>query len=365
VVVVLQRQNFEGFMLKLKQIRAAGYEKVVIGEDLAARLHAIIAVHSTALGPSLGGVRMWPYPSEKTALQDALRLAQAMTFKAAISGLKLGGGKAVVVGDPRRDKSRALFLALGKMIARLHGIYIAAEDSGIEPRDLDTVAEKTKHVTGTSPSRGGSGDPSPATAKGILIGIEAASRAAFGSTKLEGMTVAIQGLGQVGLALAKLLARRGVRLIASDVSQEKIRRARKILRFKIVSPSVIHKVPAEIFSPCALGGVLHPASIREIRARIVAGGANNQFASERRDSAVLHRRGILHAPDYVINAGGLIQLYVKEILKEANVTPWLERIGETLAAIFLESQTRNLAPLAVADRMTRQKIRRVKKRNNS
>ena len=197
-------------MLELRQIRVAGYEKVVIGKDAEAKLHAVIAVHNTALGPSLGGVRMWPYASEKAALRDALRLAQAMTFKAAVSGLKLGGGKAVVIGDPRRDKSRALFLALGQMIARLHGIYIAAEDSGIEPRDLDTVAEKTKHVTGTSPSRGGSGDPSPATAKGILIGIEAASRAAFGSTKLEGMTVSLQGLGQVGLALAKLLARRGV-----------------------------------------------------------------------------------------------------------------------------------------------------------
>jgi len=345
-------------MLKTKQISVPGYEKVVMATDEASKLHAVIAVHSTALGPALGGIRMFLYASEKKALEDALKLAKAMTYKAAISDLNLGGGKAVVMGNPNWDKSRNLFLALGEFIHQLGGIYIAAEDSGIKTEDLDILSEKTSYVTGTTCLKNGSGDPSPATAWGILVGIQTCCQEVLGSSNLRNLTVAIQGIGQVGWALAKRLEAVGARLIVSDISEKRVKEAEKILKVKVVSPQEIHSVKADVFSPCALGGVLNSKTIGEIQAKIVAGGANNQFEDETKDSIRLSKRGILHAPDYVINAGGLIQLYVKEILKKEDITPWIKGIDKTLSKIFRLSKERKQPPLLIAHELAEEKIRK-------
>lgn len=344
-------------MLKLKILKIRGYEKVAVAEDNASGLRAVIAVHSTALGPSLGGVRMFPYPAPYAALEDALRLSKAMTYKAAISNLNLGGGKAVVTGDPARDKTRELFLSLGEFIQKLKGAYIAAEDSGICSDDLDIVSEKTRHVTGTKRLKFGSGDPSPATALGIFTGIRACLREVSGSGSLNGVTVAIQGVGQVGFGLAKLLKKAKARLIVSDVSEARMYQVADFLGAKTVAPSQIHAVKADVFAPCALGGVLNSATIPQIRGRIVAGGANNQFKNEERHARQLLKRGILHAPDYVINAGGLIQLYVKEILKKRDITPWIAGIDETLVKIFSLSKEAKQPPLFIAHRLAEQKIK--------
>lgn len=345
-------------MLRIKKVRISGYEQVCVGRDPARNLSAIIAVHSTRLGPALGGIRMFPYRSERDALKDALKLAQAMTYKAAVSGLELGGGKAVLIGDPLQDKTRDLFLALGEFIHELKGAYIAAEDSGINAEDLNIVSQRTPYVTGTTTLAMGSGDPSPATAWGVLVGIEACLREVWGQISLKGRTVAIQGLGQVGFELAKRLHQRGAILSGCDISKRRLAYVTRFLPIKIVSPETIHKVKADVFSPCALGAVLSRRTIREIKARIVAGGANNQFEDETRDPVLLMRRGILHAPDYVINAGGLIQLYVKEILKKKDLGPWIERIGSTLARIFLEAKHEKSPPLRIARRMAEARLRK-------
>lgn len=345
-------------MLKIKFLKIKGYEKTAVAEDRDSGLRAVIAVHSTSLGPSLGGVRMFPYPSQKAALTDALRLAKAMTYKAAISNLKLGGGKAVVIGNPAKDKTRELFLSLGEFIHQLKGDYLAAEDSGICSDDLDIVSERTPYVTGTLRLKFGSGDPSPATALGILTGIRACLKEISGKDSLNGVTVAIQGVGQVGYGLARLLKKSKADLIVSDVSRERTRKAADELGARIVPPSKIHAVKADVFAPCALGGILHSKTIPQIRARIVAGGANNQFQKEERDAPLLFKRGILHAPDYVINAGGLIQLYVKEILKKKDITPWIEGIDKTLAQIFRLSKAQNQPPLFIAHKLAAEKIKR-------
>ena len=345
--------------MKIETLKIPGYKKVVAVKDKASDLHAFIAVHSTVLGPSLGGVRMFPYSSERKALEDALRLAKAMTYKASISGLNLGGGKAVIIGDPQKNKSRKMFLALGELIGSLGGIYLAAEDSGIKPEDLDIVSERTCYLTGTTHEHG-SGDPSPATAAGILKGIQACLIEKTGNDQIKDRTVAIQGVGQVGFNLAKLLQKAGAKLILTDVCEERLCQAAKLLNAGIVAPAEIHRLQVDIFAPCALGGVLNAKTIPQIKAPIVAGGANNQFQDEKKHAPLLFKKGILHAPDYVINAGGLIQLYVKEILKKDDITPWIDRIGETMGKIFSISKKKGIPPLLVAHQIAEERIKKKK-----
>lgn len=352
-------------MLKVKQLKIKGFETVVVGKDPSSALHAIIAVHSTQLGPSLGGIRMWPYRNEKEALQDVLRLAPAMTYKAAISGLPLGGGKAVMLGDPRKDKTRNLFLSMGEFIESLRGAYIAAEDSGILPEDLDNIFEKTHHVTGTTAKHGGSGDPSLSTAKGVIAGMRAASQLVFGTKSLKGRRVAIQGVGQVGWNLGNLLSKQGATLIVSDLQPSRVKRAQRAWNASVVPLSKIHQVPADIFAPCALGGVLNIKTIPQLRAQIIAGGANNQFLDEERDPSRLMKRKILHVPDYVLNAGGLIYLYVREILHQRRLASWFLNIEETVRQVLSVSVQKQLPPLVVANRIVLQKTGISEKRNSS
>ena len=345
-------------MLKIKHIKVKGFETVVVGRDSTSNLRAIIAVHSTKLGPSLGGIRMWPYRTEKEALQDVLRLAPAMTKKAAIFELPIGGGKAVIIGDPRKDKTRSLLLSMGEFIESLHGEYIAAKDSGILPEDLDMVSENTRHVTGTTEKQGGSGDPSLATAKGILAGMQAACQSVFGSKNLKGRVVAIQGVGHVGWYLGNLLSKQGAKLLVADLRPLRVKRAQRSWHASEVPLLKIHQVQADIFAPCALGGILNANTIPRLGAKIVAGGANNQCMDEAQDPYLLMKRHILHVPDYVLNAGGLIHLFVREILHQRRVTPWILNIEQTVHRVLSASFQEQLPPLVMANRMALQKIER-------
>ncbi len=343
-------------MLSISTRNIPGFETVVVGKDPSSRFHALIAVHSTKLGPSLGGIRMWPYRNEKEALEDVLRLSSAMTKKAAVSGLPMGGGKAVIIGDPGKDKTRALLLSMGRLIDSLQGKYMAAKDSGLLPEDLDIVAESTRHVTGMTAKKGGSGDPSEATAKGVLGGMQAACRSVYGTKSLQGRTIAIQGIGQVGWNLGNFLYKQGANLVVADLQPAKVTRAQRAWKASAVPLDKIHQVPADIFAPCALGGVLNTKTIPQLQAKIVAGGANNQCLDEEQDPIRLMKRNIIHVPDYVLNAGGLIYLVVREILQHRRVAPWIKNIEQTVQQVLSASLKEQLPPLVVANRMALQKL---------
>ena len=339
-----------------------GHEQVCFGHDPATGLRAIIAVHNTRLGPGLGGLRMWPYGSEAEAVTDVLRLSRGMTYKNAMAGLAHGGGKAVIIGDPRRDKSPDLMRAMGRFVERQGGCYITAEDSGISVPDLHALAEVTRFVTGVKANPGPdgevlTGDPSPATALGVFTGIRTAVRHALQRQDLQGLTVAIQGLGSVGYRLAAHLHEAGARLVVSDINPAPVERARDAFGAEIASVDAIHGVRADIYSPCALGAAINDHTLPELRARIVAGAANNQL--QRPDHGrELHRRGILYAPDYVINAGGVIDVGAQwGEYDAARVRQRVLAIGETLDQVFREAESSGEPPEVVADRIAERRFR--------
>jgi leucine dehydrogenase len=300
---------------------------------------------------------MWAYESTAHALSDALRLSRGMTYKAALAGVALGGGKAVILGDPKTQKTAPLFHAFGAMIEALDGLYITAEDVGTSVRDMDWIAETTAHVTGTS--RDG-GDPSPMTALGVYEGIRAAVRHRLGSTELSGVTVAVQGLGHVGRALCERLATDGTDLIVADVNPDAVKFAVDELGATAERADRIHAVPADVFAPCALGAVLDDETVPALRSAIVAGSANNQLAQDRHDEE-LHRRGILYAPDYVINAGGLISVahaVVGEDASDSKAWSAVCRIGAVLSEIFDRAEAEGQSPGAIADQLAIERIAR-------
>jgi len=298
------------------ELAEMGHERVLVCSNPEVGLQAIIAVHSTTLGPALGGVRMWRYESFDAAMRDVLRLSRGMTYKAAAAGLNLGGGKAVIVGDPKTDKSEALFRSFGQYVESLGGLYITAEDVGIDVEDCEVILTETRWVTGISPSHGGSGDPSPVTAFGTLQGMKAAARRKNGDVDLHGKSVAVQGLGSVGMWLASYLAEEGVKVFGCDIDEEATAQAHDEHGVEIVPIGDIYDVECDIFAPCALGSVLNDETIPRLRCEVVAGAANNQLAEERH-AEELANRGILYAPDFVINAGGLINVY-NELTGEYN-----------------------------------------------
>jgi leucine dehydrogenase len=287
-----------------------GHEQVIFCQNRDVGLKAIIAVHDTTLGPALGGTRMWPYETEEDALLDALRLSRGMTYKAAAAGLNMGGGKAVIIADPNRDKSEALFRAFGRFVESLHGRFITGEDVGIDVNDVEFMYMETRYVVGLSKSHGGGGDPAPVTAFGCLQGLRACISEALDTDSLSGLTVALQGLGHVGFKLAKLLVENEVRVVATDVDESKAVRAKDELGIEIVEPEEIYDVNGEIFAPCALGAVVNDETLPRFKFKIIAGCANNQL-KKRAHGEDLNRMGILYAPDFVINAGGMINVFVE------------------------------------------------------
>lgn len=286
----------------------ADFERILYFSEPSVKLKGFIVVHSSKFGPAIGGTRMRPYHTEDDALEDATRLAQAMTSKAAAAGLNLGGGKAVIIGDPQSEKTEALLLAYGRVINELGGRYITAEDIGIGVDDLAIIKRSTKWVVGCAESEGGSGDSAPPTALGVFLGMRAAAEEYFGPSGLKGRHVAIQGLGKVGYALAKTLNHFGVQLTVADVNPEATQRAEKEFGATVVNTSRIHSVDADIFSPCAVGNAVNHENIAGIKVKIIAGSANNQLEDECSDSALLHSKKILYIPDFLLNAGGLIHV---------------------------------------------------------
>jgi leucine dehydrogenase len=336
------------------------YGEVHFGRDLASGLRAIVAIHDTRLGPALGGCRFLPYASEQDALVDALRLARGMTYKAALAGLPHGGGKSVLLrpDTPHFDRA-ALFLAFGRFVDDLGGHYITAEDSGTGLEDMEIIRSVTKHVTGVDPSHGGSGDPSPFTALGVRRGIEACVELRLGRSSLEGIHVAVQGVGHVGYHLCKELAAAGAKLSVADVDPLKAERAQRELGAAIVPLDEIFSIQCDVLAPCALGSALNDRTIPRLRATIVAGAANNQLA-EPRHGDDLNARGILYAPDYAINAGGLINVAAEVTGYDAATSRARTlKIYDTIYEIAERSRKTGTPTYRVADLLVEEKLARV------
>ncbi|WP_017727034.1 branched-chain amino acid dehydrogenase [Halalkalibacterium ligniniphilum] len=335
------------------------YEQVVVCQDKHSGLKAIIAIHNTTLGPALGGTRMWMYESEAAAFEDALRLAKGMTYKNAAAGLNLGGGKTVIIGDPRKDKNEEMFRAFGRYIQGLNGRYITAEDVGTTVEDMDIIHEETDYVTGISPAFGSSGNPSPVTAYGVYVGMKAAAKEAFGSDDLAGKTVAVQGVGNVAYQLCKHLHEEGANLIVTDINKEAVERAVENFGAKAVDVQDIYEVDCDIFAPCALGAVINDGTIPKLKAKVIAGAANNQL-KETRHGDQIHEMGIVYAPDYVINAGGVIN--VADELNGYNrerALKKVEGIYDNVSKVFEIAKRDGIPTYMAADRMAEERIERM------
>jgi leucine dehydrogenase len=341
-----------------KRIGEHEHEQVVFCYEPSCGYKGIIAIHDTTLGPALGGTRFWSYASDEEAVVDALRLARGMTYKAAVAGLNLGGGKSVIIGDNRTTRREAIFRAHGRFVESLGGRYITAEDVGTSVTDMDYVNMETEHVTGLP---GTSGDPSPVTAFGVYRGIKAAAKEKYGSDDLDGKTVAVQGVGHVGYYLCKHLAAEGANLIVTDIDQERVRQVVQEFGAEAVPTDAIYGVETDIYAPSALGATINDETIPQLKADIVAGAANNVLA-EARHGDELHRRGILYAPDYVINAGGLINVYGE--LKGWSADQSMRKAGEiysTLLHLFELAREEGIPTYQAADRLAEQRIEAVGK----
>ncbi|WP_138432069.1 Glu/Leu/Phe/Val dehydrogenase dimerization domain-containing protein [Fodinibius saliphilus] len=331
------------------------HEQIVICSEPSLGLKAIIAVHDTTLGPALGGVRMWPYNNEQEAIRDVLRLSRGMTYKAAISGLNLGGGKAVIIGDPRKEKNESLFRAFGRYVDSLGGRYITAEDVGINVQNMEWVRMETKYVSGLPKSIGGSGDPSPVTAYGVYQGMKASAQKAYGSDSLEGKRIAIQGAGHVSSHLANFLSKEGAELFICDIYEDKVNAVAEETGAEVVDPDAIYGLDVDIFSPCALGGVVNDDTMDQFKCDIIAGAANNVLDDEDKHGKMLLENDILYAPDYVINAGGLINVASElEGYNEERAHKQASKIYDTILDILNYSED-NETPTFVASNILAEK----------
>lgn len=340
-----------------QEIERKEHEQVVFCSDAKANLRAIIAIHNTNLGPALGGTRMWTYPTDEDALIDALRLSRGMTYKAAVAGLNLGGGKAVIIGDPNKDKTELLFRTYGRFVEGLAGRYITAEDVGTSVRDMEWVRMETKYVTGIDRALGGSGDPSPVTAYGVYNGMKACVKVMTGNDSLKGKKVAVQGAGNVASHVCHHLAKEGAKIFVTDIYEEKANTIVKAVKATYVKPEKIYDVDADIFCPCALGAILNDKTIPRLKVAIVAGGANNQLADEQKHGEMLKKRKILYAPDYAINAGGLMSVANEldgygpdRAMKQA------EGIYDTLLRIFAIAEQENILTFEASNRLAEERI---------
>ena len=359
--VALSKAKGRVFMEIFKYMEKYDYEQLVFCQDEASGLKAIIAIHDTTLGPALGGARMWTYATEENAIEDALRLARGMTYKNAAAGLNLGGGKTVIIGDPFKDKNEEMFRALGRFIQGLNGRYITAEDVGTTVTDMDLIHEETNYVTGISPAFGSSGNPSPVTAYGVYRGMKAAAKEAFGSDTLEGRTISVQGLGNVAYKLCEYLHNEGAKLVVTDINQAAIDRVVNDFGARAVAPEEIYSQDVDIFSPCALGAILNDETIPQLKAKVIAGSANNQLQDSRHGD-YLHELGIVYAPDYVINAGGVIN--VADELYGYNRERAMKRVDgiyDSIEKIFEISKRDGIPTYVAANRLAEERIARVSK----
>lgn len=334
-----------------------GHERVAFRADRETGLRAIIAIHNTHLGYALGGCRMHNYSSSEAALDDVLRLSRGMTYKSALAGLPLGGGKSVIIGDPQRDKSPQLLRAMGRFIDSFHGDYVAAEDAGMGERDVQVMASVTPHVAGVSGRGRNNGDPSPATVCGVMAGIRLAVQQQFGGSDLRDLRVAVQGLGNVGYELARQLRDEGAHLWVADVIPARVERARAELAATAVAADEIFCAPVDLVAPCALGAVIDDVVLNQLQARLIAGSANNQLAYDDLGSA-LKARGILYVPDYAINAGGIIDVWLQGqgVARDEAYRQIRQRVEETVGLILSRARASGLPTNQVADELARQRF---------
>lgn len=341
------------------------HEQIVVCSEPTMGLKAIVAVHDTTLGPALGGVRMWPYNNEQEAIRDVLRLSRGMTYKAAISGLNLGGGKAVIIGDPRKEKSEALFRAFGRYVDSLGGRYITAEDVGTDVQAMEWVRMETKYVTGLPKAIGGSGDPSPVTAYGVYQGMKACAKKAYGSDSLEGKRISIQGAGHVSSYLAEFLEKEGAELFICDIYEDKVNALADKVGAEVVDPDDIYGLDVDIFSPCALGGIINDDTMDQFNCDIIAGAANNVLDEEDKHGQMLLDKGILYAPDYVINAGGLINVASElEGYNEERAHGQAEKIYDTILDILNYSEENDTPTFTASNILAEQRMDNVGKIHN-
>ncbi|HQW66399.1 MAG TPA: Glu/Leu/Phe/Val dehydrogenase [Gemmatimonadales bacterium] len=338
------------------EMQTMGHEQVVFSHEPSCGYFGIIAIHDTTLGPALGGTRVWKYENTDAALRDVLRLSRGMTYKSAVAGLNLGGGKAVIIADPKRADRESLFRAHGRFIESLGGRYITAEDVGTSPTDMEFVKRETKHVAGLLNL---SGDPSPVTGYGVYMGMKASAKAKWGKDSLAGKTISVQGAGKVAYYLMSHLKQEGAKLIVSDIDDQKVARVVDELGATAVAPDAIYDVQADIFAPCALGAIINDDTIGRLKVEIISGGANNQLAEERHGVAV-EKKGMLYAPDYVINGGGVINVY-------GELQGWtMERakrkaqeIYDTMTRVYTIASRDGIPSYQAADRLAEERIKSV------
>ncbi|CAL2078809.1 Glu/Leu/Phe/Val dehydrogenase [Tenacibaculum dicentrarchi] len=348
------------------QLSFDNHEQIVFCNDEDTGLKAIIGIHNTTLGPALGGTRMWQYNSEWEALNDVLRLSRGMTYKSAITGLNLGGGKAVIIGDAKTQKNDALMRKFGEYVNSLSGKYLTAEDIGMETRDMDIIREVTPHVTGVSEAIGGSGNPSPVTAYGVYMGMKAASKYRFGSDNLAGKKVLVQGVGHVGETLVKHITDEGAQVILNDINEARLEELSKKYGANVVLGNDIYGLDIDIYAPCALGATLNDKSIAQLNAKVVAGAANNQLANELKHGQLLREKGIAYAPDFLINAGGIINVYAEVAgYDKAESLKRTENIYNTTLDIFNLADKENITTHQAAFNIAQARIDARKKEQNS
>jgi leucine dehydrogenase len=349
------------------QLSFDDHEQIVFCNDKDTGLKAIIGIHNSVMGPALGGTRMYNYANEWEALNDVLRLSRGMTYKAAITGLNIGGGKAVIIGDAKTQKTPELMRKFGEFVHGLSGRYITAEDVGMETADMDIVRDVTPYVTGISEERGGSGNPSPVTAYGVYLGMKAAVKHQFGSDVLDGKKVLVQGIGHVGETLVEYLTKEGAKVIITDINEERLYEVAKKYNAEIFTGTDLYSADVDIYAPCAMGATLNDNTVRKIKAKVIAGAANNQLANENIHGAVLQERGILYAPDFLINAGGIINVYAElEHYGKAEIMSKTENIYNTTLEIIdfaiANGITTHHAALTIAqNRIDQRKIENSKK----
>lgn len=335
---------------------AFGHEQVVFCHNKDAGLKAIIAIHNTVLGPALGGTRMWPYASEAEALNDVLRLSRGMTFKNAVAGLNIGGGKAVIIGDPAKDKSEALFRAFGQFVDSLGGRYITAEDVGIDVNDMEYVYRETQYVTGVHQIHGGSGDPSPFTAYGALQGLMATLNKKFGDEDVGKYSYAVQGLGHVGMEYVKLLKERGAKIFVTDINKTLVDKAVSEYGAEAVGLDDIYDVAADVYSPCALGGTVNEKTLPRFKFKVICGAANNQLSTDAIGDEVV-KRGILYAPDYAVNAGGVMNVALElDGYNRERAMRMMRTIYHNLTRIYEISDRDGIPTYRAADRLAEERI---------
>ncbi|MHA7131327.1 Glu/Leu/Phe/Val dehydrogenase dimerization domain-containing protein [Algoriphagus namhaensis] len=342
------------------QITKMDHEQLVVCHDEATGLKALVGIHNTTLGPALGGTRMWPYASEEEAITDVLRLSRGMTFKNALAGLNLGGGKAVIIGNPSL-KNEAFLRRFGKFINGLAGRYVTAEDVNMNTSDMEYIAMETRHVTGLPEIKGGGGDPSPVTAYGTYMGMKAAAKKAFGSDSLEGKTIAVQGVGQVGKYLIDYLVKENANILISDIFEDKLQAISKKTGATIVDPNLIYDVDMDIYAPCALGATLNDDTISRLKCAVVAGAANNQLKDEDKHGKELQEKGIVYAPDFLINAGGVINVGAEYLggYHRETVYAQTEKIYDTCLHILDKSEKEQISAQKAAMEVAKARIRSI------